>query len=223
MTVRVRETHSVSVAPGWTWRAVLSAALCTGALFLLLPLLRVGTSPPEPLAVRTVDTQPAPPPSRPPPPAPPPLRPPPPPPPPPLRPIPMRAVFDAAPVPLELDFSALDTDGVFDVDAPIAPVFDDTILEWSEIDEPPRPTAQPLPRYPPSARAQRTEGYVILEFVVETDGRVADVQVVSENPPAVFAEAALRAVERWRFRPGRHDGRPVAVRVRQRIDFRLDG
>ncbi len=65
-------------------------------------------------------------------------------------------------------------------------------------------------------------GYVVVEFTVTETGTVRDPKIVEARPPGVFDLAVLRAVRRWRFQPKRgKDGKPVAVRARQRLEFRL--
>ncbi len=83
------------------------------------------------------------------------------------------------------------------------------------------PVVQNPPLYPSSALRRHIEGYVILEFTVTRAGSVEAPRVVESRPPGVFDRAALAAVRRWRFKPKLENGRPVAVRVRQKLEFRL--
>src|SRR5258706_15444471 len=53
------------------------------------------------------------------------------------------------------------------------------------------------PKYPPLARVARVQGKVILEFVVNHDGDVASVMVVSG--PAMLSEVAAYIVNTWKF------------------------
>lgn len=75
------------------------------------------------------------------------------------------------------------------------------------------------PEYPRAAALRRTQGYVIVAFTVNSDGRTSDVQVVSSSPRRVFDAAARAAVEQWRFKPYRIDGKAASIRVKQRIQF----
>ncbi len=83
------------------------------------------------------------------------------------------------------------------------------------------PVVQTPPLYPPSALRRHLQGYVILEFTVTETGAVEAPRVVEARPAGVFERAALRAIRRWRFRPRLRNGRPVAVRVREKLEFRL--
>ena len=77
------------------------------------------------------------------------------------------------------------------------------------------------PYYPTDARRARREGWVELQFTVAADGSVRHAEVVDAHPKNVFDRAAVTAVERWTFTPGTRAGQPVAMRIRQRLDFRL--
>lgn len=79
------------------------------------------------------------------------------------------------------------------------------------------------PEYPAHARMRRIQGYVDVEFTVDTDGRVRNATVVGADPPGVFDRAALNSIAHWRFEPKRQDGQPIEVIARQRIEFELSG
>jgi protein TonB len=78
------------------------------------------------------------------------------------------------------------------------------------------------PDYPLAARRDGVEGAVEVEFTIGADGRVSEAQVVSASPEQVFDRAALNAVQRWRFDARTVGCEPVAARVRQQLQFRLD-
>lgn len=82
-------------------------------------------------------------------------------------------------------------------------------------------TRRSEPYYPKDARRTRREGWVELQFTVAADGSVTHAEVVDAQPKNVFDRAAVTAVERWTFSPGTRDGRPVAMRIRQRLEFHL--
>lgn len=64
------------------------------------------------------------------------------------------------------------------------------------------------------------DALVLIELVVEKDGRVASAQVLEGAEP--FAEQARTAVLGWRFTPARRGDSPVAVRIHARIEFHQD-
>jgi periplasmic protein TonB len=133
---------------------------------------------------------------------------------------PLKAVLD-----FDLGFTEIggDFDLSFSVDG-IAGIGNaaSMIFELSDIDDTPQPLVQLRPLYPAHARMRHLEGSVTVEFVVSGEGKPGSISVLSSEPGTVFCSAAIRAVERWRFRPGTRDGKPVAVRVRQRIRFQLE-
>ena len=96
------------------------------------------------------------------------------------------------------------------------------VFELSEVDEPPRVFVKFPPFYPLGAKARGIEGVVELVFVVGADGAVGNIEVVSSYPGEIFVESAVNAVKRWKFEPGKKDGRPVVTRIRLPIRFELE-
>ncbi|MGZ6988624.1 MAG: energy transducer TonB [Thermoanaerobaculia bacterium] len=74
------------------------------------------------------------------------------------------------------------------------------------------------PRYPEAARRLNLSGDVVLRIVVEANGSVGRVDVMTPRP-AGMTEAAVDAVRRWTYRPARIAGQPVAVWKVVRIRF----
>jgi TonB family protein len=61
---------------------------------------------------------------------------------------------------------------------------------------------------------------IVCRLTIGADGRVVRSRVYrSRLDLAVFEDAALAAVERWRFHPGRHAGAPVAVTINWPVTF----
>lgn len=85
-----------------------------------------------------------------------------------------------------------------------------------------RNPASGAPVYPPFLEATGIEGYVTVQFVVDTVGRVDSVsfRVVEVTHPA-FAEAVRAALSSLLFSPAEIDGRPVRQLVRQTFRFVL--
>jgi hypothetical protein len=99
----------------------------------------------------------------------------------------------------------------------------------------PRPN-QPAPRYPAEAEEARVEAFVVLRFVIDTNGRavpesIRDVREWGRQRMApdareyydAFARATRDAVVRWRFTPARIDACPVRQRVDLPIKFAVPG
>ena len=90
----------------------------------------------------------------------------------------------------------------------------------AQLDERPRVISSPVPLYPFELRRANVPGEAVIEFVVGTDGATRAVRVVSATRPE-FGDAAVAAVEQWRFKPGRKAGRLVNCRMRVPIRFNL--
>ncbi len=73
-------------------------------------------------------------------------------------------------------------------------------------------------RYPDAARRMNLTGEVMLRIVVEGSGYVGRIDVLTAGP-AGMTEAAVDAVRRWKYRPARVHGQPVAVWKVVRIRF----
>jgi len=78
------------------------------------------------------------------------------------------------------------------------------------------------PEYPQRMLARGIEGWVIVEFTVDELGRVTEPRVVDAQPGSGFNNAALRAVQRYKYKPRVINGDAVRVTgVRQRIVFNV--
>ncbi|MGZ5427830.1 MAG: energy transducer TonB [Thermoanaerobaculia bacterium] len=84
--------------------------------------------------------------------------------------------------------------------------------------EPPVLVTRVDARYPEAARRLNLSGDVVLRIVVEADGTVGKIDVLTPGP-AGMTEAAGDAVRRWTFRPARVAGQPVAAWKVVRIRF----
>jgi TonB family protein len=77
------------------------------------------------------------------------------------------------------------------------------------------------PDYPRSALVRRIEGWVDVQFTVLANGHVDGLSVIGAQPPDIFNPAALTAVRRASFEPGRAaDGQAVPVPTKVRIRFK---
>lgn len=79
------------------------------------------------------------------------------------------------------------------------------------------------PPYPGTAIRGNLEGTVMLEVLVDIDGRPVDVRIHASSGHRVLDAAARSHVLReWSFRPAMRDGQPVQAIGIIPIDFRLD-
>lgn len=95
------------------------------------------------------------------------------------------------------------------------------VIARNMLDNEPRTRARVAPNYPAEARSAGITGEVIVEFIVDENGRVRHPRVVRSSD-SVFEAATLRAVERWRFEPGKKNGKPVRFRMAVPVVFNLD-
>lgn len=77
------------------------------------------------------------------------------------------------------------------------------------------------PVYPAAAARTNQEGWVELEFIVDTSGTVKNISIVNSQPERLFDAAAVKALRQWKFTPAEKGGAAIEAQVRQRIDFKL--
>jgi TonB family protein len=80
----------------------------------------------------------------------------------------------------------------------------------------------PKPDYPERARREGWEGTVLLEVLIDSQGRPERVAINRSSGFAVLDHAAREAVESWRFRPASLGTRQIASTARVPIVFRLE-
>ena len=79
------------------------------------------------------------------------------------------------------------------------------------------------PTYPRNAIRLGREGYVLIEFDVDTDGSVLDPYVIESEPTGVFERSAIKAVRKWLFSPPSYKDVSVKVNdVRAKVTFALN-
>ena len=94
------------------------------------------------------------------------------------------------------------------------------IFNLADLDRVPEPIMQPSPVFPPSMKHEASAARVVVQFIVDTDGRVID-PVVVESSNQGFDYASTSGVLKWRFRPGIRGGRKVNTRMSVPILFKL--
>ena len=85
---------------------------------------------------------------------------------------------------------------------------------------PPRLVRSVAPVMPADAIAREIVGNVTVELLVEADGRVSRVRVLS-SPHDLLSRAVVQAMEQWIFTPLVRDGSPIRFTVRQTYAFRV--
>lgn len=85
----------------------------------------------------------------------------------------------------------------------------------------PQPILQPRPDYTETARKARTEGTVLLQAIIRSDGTVDNFNVLRGLGDGLD-ESAIRTIgAKWRFKPGTLNGKPVDVMINIEVSFRL--
>ena len=94
----------------------------------------------------------------------------------------------------------------------------------SQVNELPSVASRPdtlRPFYPDVAKQRGVQGDVVLRLLVDADGSLAKVDIVSE-PGEGLGAAGTRAIRQFRFRPGKVNGQPVATTITYVLHFVLD-
>jgi TonB family protein len=76
------------------------------------------------------------------------------------------------------------------------------------------------PEYSEEARKAKHSGTVVLYIEVTPDGRASNIRV-QRSLGLGLDEKAVEAVKKWRFSPGKKDGKPVTVAATIEVNFRL--
>jgi periplasmic protein TonB len=81
--------------------------------------------------------------------------------------------------------------------------------------------SQTYPVYPERARIRGWEDRLVVRYIIGTDGKVREVSIVEPSERKLFADATLRAIRHWRFRPMMKDGQAQEVVHELTIYYRL--
>jgi protein TonB len=80
---------------------------------------------------------------------------------------------------------------------------------------------QTRPVYPALARQARIQGNVVLHAIIDKEGKVAQLEVMSGHP--LLVQSALDAVKQWRYKPTQLNGDPVEVDTTITVTFTMGG
>jgi TonB family protein len=75
------------------------------------------------------------------------------------------------------------------------------------------------PVYPQMAKTQRITGAVIIDALIDANGHVASMAIVSG--PALLQESAKDALSHWKYAPAQLHGKPVPMHMKVTIQFKL--
>ncbi len=139
-----------------------------------------------------------------------------------------KPIIDETPPEISIDMMAMllnPRDNGVGVSVDIGKTFlsgDDTIFEtflMDELDQKPRVLVATQPAYPYSMQQAKTKGEVLIEFVIDQNGRVIRPRILSSSDRA-FEAAAIEAVLRSKWQPGRKNGKDVRTIVHLPIYFK---
>ena len=96
------------------------------------------------------------------------------------------------------------------------------IFEEGEVDQDAQPVSRTQIPYPQRARELGIEGDLVLILLIDIDGKVSSVEVISSPDQIISKKATEIILSSWKFKPARNQGIPVKQRVKQKISFRLN-
>jgi TonB family protein len=97
----------------------------------------------------------------------------------------------------------------------------ETLFDISKLDQTPVARFQARPQYPLEMRRAGITGEVVVEFVVDVNGDVINATALRSSRTE-FEAAAVAAVSKWKFKPGRKGGRDVNTRLQVPIVFTMN-
>lgn len=90
---------------------------------------------------------------------------------------------------------------------------------WAQTkSEPPVPVRTVAPDYPDELRREGVSGLVMVKCSIDEQGNVTET-TVEKSSNAAFEKPAIAAVKKWKFKPAKQDGAPVAIKVSIPIKF----
>lgn len=84
--------------------------------------------------------------------------------------------------------------------------------------EPPVPVRTAAPDYPDELRREGVSGLVMVKCEIDATGNVVNAEV-EKSSNAAFEKPAVAAVKKWKFKPAKQDGNPIAIKVSIPIKF----
>jgi protein TonB len=102
-----------------------------------------------------------------------------------------------------------------------APVDPNRIYETGMLDELPVLQKRIDPFYPEFVKEQEISGTVKAQVLIDQNGNVIEIKILS-SPHELLSDEVIKAVSRWKYKPGKFRG--VAVKVRRKdvqVEFKL--
>lgn len=99
---------------------------------------------------------------------------------------------------------------------------DGQVFDPSSLDQIPEARYQTPPQYPFEMKRQGVTGEVLVDFIVDSNGAVQNAYAIKSSQRE-FEQAAVQAVSKWKFRPGKKGGRYVNTHMQVPVVFSLNG
>ena len=76
-------------------------------------------------------------------------------------------------------------------------------------------------KFPDAARTKKIEGLVVVNFIVDEEGKLSNIKVIKSVSPELDREAMrmVKAMPQWK--PGKHQGKEVKVNMNLPVKFKL--
>lgn len=97
----------------------------------------------------------------------------------------------------------------------------DNPTAWGEVTRLPKVLHEIKATYPLEAKKAGVAGPVVLDILIDSTGKVRDVQLIS-GPGFGLNESAMEALKKFEFRPALKGDASVAVKIRYTYRFKLD-
>lgn len=85
----------------------------------------------------------------------------------------------------------------------------------------PKPTKKIPPRYPRRAQRLGQEGWAVVHYMVDAQGRTYDWELTEYSGDKSFGKAALEAIKKYKYEPAQFEGRPIDAGSASKITFML--
>jgi len=121
---------------------------------------------------------------------------------------------------IQQDLDLFDPDIIFDVPDGPPPIEPDGPIRVGGDVTRPEKLSGPSPQYTEIARRARIQGIVIVEAIIDRSGSVTNVRVLKPLPMGLD-QAAVEAVQAWKFKPATLNGQPVDVFYNLTVRFEL--
>jgi len=95
------------------------------------------------------------------------------------------------------------------------------VFDINQLDQTPQAKVQGRPQYPFEMRRAGIAGEVVVDFIVDQNGDVQNAYALRSSQRE-FESAAVQAVSKWKFKPGKRGGRSVNTHMQVPIVFTLN-